>query len=314
MQSVLHIINEFLAYLEKEKGYSIHTLTAYKDDLEQFERFIPETPLQTITITTIRNYLDYLYQKNLSTTSILRKVSALRSFFKFCRRQGIITNDPVIPLMRLKRPKRLPEFLRKEPLVTTITTPAESDQPLTEARNRAIIQLLYAAGIRLSELTGLNINDIQFDNETIRVLGKGKKSRVVPTGSKCLTTIREYLRLRSSQIGEPRADDPVFTGKGNRRISPRTVQRIVAQKLNHLGEGENIHPHLLRHSFATHLLNNGADLKAIQEMLGHKNLSTTQIYTHITVEKLKNVYDKAHPRAELNSGYVLPTQRKDKVM
>lgn len=313
-QFLLHTINDFLTHLEKEKGYSIHTITAYKDDLKQFERFIPDTPPQKITITTIRNYLDYLYQKNLSTTSILRKVSALRSFFKFCRQRSIITTEPVSALMRLKRPKRLPEFLRKEPLVTTITKPTESSKPLIEARNRAIIQFLYATGIRLNELTGLNINSVQLENETVQVLGKGKKVRIVPTGKKCLATLREYLRLRSTHYGNPGVNAPLFLGRANHRISPRTVERIVATTLNPISEGEPVHPHLLRHSFATHLLDNGADLKAIQELLGHKNLSTTQIYTHVTIEKLKTVYNQAHPRAELSNSEKLQNQGKDTPM
>jgi len=304
LKSLTKHIDNFITYLLKEKGYSSFTISAYKNDLYQFQRFLPGLTLRAVNTHHIRNFLDYLFQKNYSNTTLARKLSSLRSFFRYCLKCGIINTDPLIPITNPKRRRQLPGFLRKELLTSKLirdegkTTTTETT--LNEIRDTAIIQLLYATGIRLRELVQLNIRHVQFDSGTLRVFGKGRKERIVPTGKRCLMSLRNYLNFRAKQYGNPAYDEPLFWGRTHRRINPRSVQRIVARKLNEIGEGVNVHPHMLRHSFATHLMDNGADLKAVQELLGHKNLSTTQIYTHVSIEKLCAEYNQAHPRAAGN--------------
>jgi len=294
-----------LLYLQKEKGCSPFTVNAYRTDLLQFEKFIPELKITEIRTHHIRNFLEYLYDKNYADTTLARKISSLRSFFRYLVRQKVIDADPagIVPLP--KRRKKLPGFLREEQIGDYLDAADSRDENaapdngknLRELRDEAVVFLFYATGIRLRELTGLNVGDVNFSEKTIRVLGKGNKERIVPAGTHCLSRIHNYLNKRAAQTGRYSRNEPLFTGKSAKRISPRTVQYIIAQQLGHLGEGENVHPHMLRHSFATHLLNNGADLKAVQEMLGHENLSTTQIYTHVSIDALREAHKQAHPRA-----------------
>ena len=304
MKSLIQHIDNFVTYLLKEKGYSSFTINAYKNDLYQFQRFLPGLPIHALNTHHIRNFLDYLFQKKYSNTTLARKLSSLRSFFRYCLKCGIINTDPLVSITCPKRRRQLPGFLRKEPLTNKLvyeegkTTATETS--LKELRDTAIIQLLYATGIRLRELVQLNIRDVKFDSGIIRVTGKGGRERIVPTGKHCLICLDNYLNFRIIHYGAPVLDEPLFWGHIHRRINPRSVQRIVARKLNAIGEGMNVHPHMLRHSFATHLMDSGADLKAVQELLGHKNLSTTQIYTHVSTEKLCAEYNQAHPRAGRN--------------
>ncbi|MFC1557361.1 site-specific tyrosine recombinase/integron integrase [candidate division KSB1 bacterium] len=299
--SLAQHITEFLTFLQKEKGYSAFTLTAYKGDLFQFEKFLPDLNLREIRTHHVRNFMDYIYGKDYSNSSLARKLSSLRSFFNYQIRQGFLDNDPVQAIPNPKRRNKLPQFLREELIGKSLKQPefrekSSGEATLKDLRDTAIISLLYATGIRLRELVGLNIRDINFENNTIRVFGKGRKERIVPAGKRSFEHIRNYL---SNKPGAPSGtgDEPLFTGRSHKRISPRSVQRIIACRLNEIGEGINVHPHMLRHSFATHLLNNGADLKAVQEMLGHKNLSTTQVYTHVSIDTLRAAYKQAHPRA-----------------
>ena len=296
--SLPHQIEDFLAYLLKEKGYSEFTISSYGNDLMQFQQFLPALSLQSITTHHVRNFLDYLYLKEYTTSTLARKLSSLRSFFRFCLKRGDMDNDPLLPITSPKRRRNLPEYLRKERLIdelVSLENPREKS--LTDVRDTAIVELLYATGIRLRELVRLTVREVEFDAGTIRVFGKGGKERIVPTGKRCLQSIRTYLHSRPQNYGKHMLDEPLFLGRGKARISPRSVQRVVAGRLNAIGEGVNVHPHVIRHSFATHLLDNGADLKAVQELLGHKNLSTTQIYTHVSIEKLCSEYNRAHPRA-----------------
>ncbi len=294
-------IQDFLTFLTKEKGYSVFTITSYRNDLRQFQKLVPALHLQSINTHHIRNFLDFLVQKNLTARTIARKISSLRSFFRFCVKRRLIEHDPIDLLTSPKLRKKLPDFLRKESILdkALLITPdsVEGKEQFSEMRNRAIVQLLYASGIRLRELVGLSIKDINFEAGTIKVLGKGSKERIVPVGKTCIDTIKTYLDKRTELFSHPIPEEPLFWGRIFSRISARTVQNIVARKLNDIGEGVNVHPHMIRHSFATHLLDNGADLKAVQELLGHKNLSTTQIYTHVSIEKLRSEYKRAHPRA-----------------
>ncbi len=301
-------ISEFITFLRKEKGYSSFTLNEYNRDLNQFEKFLPDISLKSVRTHHIRNFLDYLYGKGYSNSTLARKMSSLRSFFKFALKRELIESNPMLVVPIPKRHKKLPHFLREEQLrdyleSDTEVKTEENGNYLRSLRDKAVIFLFYATGIRLRELVGINIRDISFESGTVRILGKGNKERIIPAGSSTLETVTEYLKERNKVYGPHSPDDPLFTGRQTKRISPRLAQSIVSRILNSIAEGENVHPHMLRHSFATHLLNNGADLKAVQEMLGHKNLSTTQIYTHVSIDKLRSVYSRAHPRAaESNTG------------
>lgn len=299
-KSLLYQVESFLTHLLKEKGYSGFTISSYKNDLNQFTIFLQSPALNSINTHHIRNFLDYLYQKNYSNTTLARKISSLRSFFKYSLKREDIKNDPFGLISAPKRSRKLPEFLRKDSLTQELIKYEKNSGSPKDMRDIAILELLYATGMRLRELTNLNVKDVQFETGTVRVFGKGGKERIIPTGDRSLGSLEKYLRSRSVHTVTENREAPLFIGRGKNRISPRTIQRVVSERLKDIGEGVNVHPHLLRHSFATHLLDNGADLKAVQELLGHKNLSTTQIYTHVSIEKLKKEYDQAHPRSSMD--------------
>ncbi len=295
-------ISEFVNYLQKERGYSEFTIDSYSRDLEQFRKYLPDKNICEISVTHLKGFLDYLYNKEYSNNTLSRKLSCLRSFYKYLVREGSVKIDPLSRIPNPKKKKGLPDFLAEDQLKdallkTGFSNKGEKVYDLRSMRDITLLQLFYATGIRLRELVGLNIRDINFDSGTVKVSGKGGKDRIIPAGSICMESIKQYISLRKRSHS---SNEPLFTGNRNNRINPRTVQRIVADRLNSIGEGIGVHPHLLRHSFATHLLDNGADLKAVQELLGHKNLSTTQIYTHVSIEKLTSAYDQAHPRAKIN--------------
>ncbi|MCP4723528.1 MAG: tyrosine recombinase XerC [bacterium] len=295
-------ISSFIDYLQKERGYSDFTIDSYRRDLQQFNKFLPDIDLTKITVSHVKAYLDYLYDKNYSNNTLSRKLSCLRSFYKYLIRKGYISINPLSKIPNPKKKKGLPDFLAEDQLKealleTRLYEKGEIIYDLKSLRNLSLLQLFYATGIRLRELVGLNIRDVDLESGTVKVSGKGGKDRIIPAGKICIESIKKYLGLRK-RSNSP--NEPLFFGSRNNRINPRTVQRIVADKLNKIGEGIGVHPHLLRHSFATHLLDNGADLKAVQELLGHKNLSTTQIYTHVSIEKLTAAYDQAHPRAKIS--------------
>jgi len=284
-------IEKFIRYLDIEKNYSRHTILNYKLDLEHFKNFLGELSLEKVDYLILRKYLAALKEKNLKSRSVSRRLSALRSFFKFLIREGLLKNNPVASLSSPKQDKPLPLFLTEEEVTKLI----EAAQPKDERglRDRAVMETFYSTGIRVSELVGLNIEDIDFIGGVAKVMGKGKKERIVPIGDIALSTIRAYLERRKKHI-EAQA---LFLNKSGRRITDRGVRNIIDKYIRMAGIKQGVSPHTLRHSFATHLLDRGADLRSVQELLGHVNLSTTQIYTHLTTEKLKKVYDKAHPRA-----------------
>jgi tyrosine recombinase XerC len=285
-------IDKFIRYLEIEKNYSPHTILNYKLDLSDFARFISESSIEKVDYLLLRKYLAVLKEKNLSSRSVGRKLSALRSFFKFLTREGLIKTNPILMLSSPKLDKHLPQFLTEEETVKLIES-AFSKNELDERglRDRAILETFYSTGIRISELVGLSLDDVDFIGGTAKVYGKGKKERIVPIGDAAIRTVRKYLEKRKKQV------DAVFLNKNGKRISARGVRGIVDKYIRIAGLKQGISPHTLRHSFATHLLNRGADLRTVQELLGHANLSTTQIYTHLTTDKLKNIYNKAHPHA-----------------
>jgi tyrosine recombinase XerC len=282
-------IDKFISYLEIEKNYSPYTLLNYRVDLEEFAQFVKEEPLERIDYLVLRRHLAYIKTKELKPRTLARKLSSLRSFFKFLQREGHIKNNPTTLLMSPKLDKKLPQFLTEEEMVKFIESPSKDN--LAGKRDRAILETLYSTGMRVSELVGLNVENVDFISNVVKVEGKGKKERLLPIGDKALVAIRDYLKERKNDT------NALFLNKNGTRLTTRSVCHITEKYIRLTGLKSRISPHALRHSFATHLLNRGADLRSVQELLGHVNLSTTQIYTHMTTERLKSVYDKAHPRA-----------------
>jgi len=285
-------IEKFMRYMEIEKNYSPHTLTNYKVDLRDFSKFCGTIDLGKIDYLLLRKYLAVLKEKNLGNRSVGRHLSALRSFFRFLARESIIKANPILMLSSPKLDKHLPSFMTEEEVNKLIESAfAKDDNDEFGLRDRAVLETFYSSGLRISELVGLSIDDVDFISGVVKAFGKGKKERVVPIGDAALNAIRKYLDKRK------KASSALFLNKNGKRIGTRGVRDIVEKYLKGAGIARGVSPHTFRHSFATHLLNRGADLRTVQELLGHANLSTTQIYTHLTTERLKNVYDKAHPHA-----------------
>ncbi len=286
-------IDKFINYLKVEKNASTHTITNYLVDLTSFSAFLGDREMSSVDHLTLRRFLAEMRAKNYAKRTIARKLACLRSFFKFLYREGYIKTNPISAILTPKLDKKLPTFLDVNMMAKLVQTP--DDKSVAGLRDRAILETLYSTGTRVSELVGLDVDDIDFISGVIKVLGKGSKERMVPIGEIALAAIRKYIDKR----GELAAKDKkaVFLNKSGRRLTDRSVRRIVDKHIRACSIGEKISPHSLRHSFATHLLDRGADLRSVQELLGHMNLSTTQIYTHVTTERLKSVYDKAHPRA-----------------
>jgi len=282
-------IEKFMRYLEIEKNYSQHTLTNYRLDLEEFKQFLGDSSLEKVDYLVLRKYLAQLKEKNLKARTVNRHLSSLRSFFKFLIREGYLKTNPITSLASPKQEKHLPLFLTEEETTKLITAVQPKDE--RGLRDRAVLEIFYSTGIRVSELVGLNVQDVDFIGGIIKVLGKGKKERIVPIGEIAIAATRDYLEKRKKQ------EEALFLNKSGRRITDRGVRNIVGKYIRMASIKRGVSCHTLRHSFATHLLNRGADLRSVQELLGHVNLSTTQIYTHLTTDRLKSVYDKAHPRA-----------------
>ncbi len=286
-------IEKFKNYLAVEKNYSKHTIMNYLVDLNEFSIFIGEVEISSIDYLLTRKFLGYLRQRNISKRSVARKLSSLRTFFRFLVRDGYVKNNPISNIATPKLDKKLPIFLDEKSILKLITSPSE--KTFRDARDRALLETLYSTGIRVSELVGIDITDVDFISGVVKVLGKGRHERLTPIGEKAIQSIREYMEYRKSPKEGFR--DALFLNKSGRRLTDRSVRYIISKIIKKISMKEHISPHTFRHSFATHLLNRGADLRSVQELLGHKNLSTTQIYTHVTTERLKSVYDKAHPRA-----------------
>lgn len=285
-------IEKFIRYLEIEKNYSSHTILNYRLDLEDFNKFLAGTELEKVDYLALRKYLAVLKEKTLGARSINRRLSALRSFFRFLARDGYLKNNPILMLSSPKLDKHLPQFLTEEEVIKLIESALPKDaKDEMGLRDRAILETFYSTGMRISELVGLNAMDLDFIGGIAKVMGKGKKERIVPIGDVACAAIRKYLDKRKGN------EEAVFLNKNGKRITTRGVRGIVLKYIKKAGVKQGVSPHTLRHSFATHLLNRGADLRMVQELLGHANLSTTQIYTHLTTERLKSVYDKAHPHA-----------------
>ncbi|MFA5362740.1 MAG: tyrosine recombinase XerC [Candidatus Omnitrophota bacterium] len=282
-------IEKFIRYLEIEKNYSSHTTLNYKHDLDDFKVFLGETDIAKVDYLLLRKYLAVLKEKKLGSRTVARHLSVLRSFFRFLNREGFLKSNPILIISSPKIEKYLPLFMTEEE-VSKVLAVVSVDNELG-LRNRAILEMFYSTGMRISELAGLRASDIDFIGGVAKVLGKGRKERLVPVGDIALSALRSYLEKRKKQT------DTLFLNKNGSRITVRGIRNAVKKYLFSAGMKQGVSAHTFRHSFATHLLNRGADLRSVQELLGHANLSTTQIYTHLTTDRLKSVYNKAHPRA-----------------
>jgi integrase/recombinase XerC len=289
-------IQDYLAYIQSEKNYSAHTFAAYKKDLFSLADFLKSEQEEKIAPGLIRrkdiqNYLIHLSQKGFDPASIQRKLSTLRSFFKYLQRRLKVKTNPASSLEAPKRKKRLPRSL-SWPQVKSLLEPSLYQKEKEGLRDRAILELLYNTGLRLAEISSLKRGDIDFQAGEIKVLGKGNKERIVPIGENAAKILTAYMDSKKSE------DDFIFSNKYGEKLSRRGIARVVKKYGAKVIEEKKFSPHVLRHSFATHLLDEGANLLAVKEMLGHEKLSTTQIYTHLSLNRLKEVYKKAHPRAE----------------
>jgi len=300
----MELLQKFLNYLEIEKNASPHTLSNYKRDLEQFIAACGGIALSQVNTNKARAWLAQFHGKGYQKSTRNRKLSALKTFFKYLVREGYVAVSPVAGISGPKKDKKLPSFMDQKQVVSLIEAPDEGSA--TGIRDKAIMELLYSSGIRVSELSGLNLSDIDFISESIKVRGKGKKERIVPIGKPAALVINKYLRERKNMKFSSRKSDAdeiknsreaVFVNRFGTRLNVRTIERIVIKYTRKGALSGHLTPHSLRHTFATHMLDAGADLRSVQELLGHESISTTQIYTHITPERLKQVYDKAHPRA-----------------
>lgn len=300
-------VREFLLVLEEEKNYSAHTLRAYGRDLENFLIFLERDFLdgetegmevEAIDSLAVRSFLAALHRQGLSARSRGRTLAAVRSFFNWACRQGLRSSNPVRGIKTPKVPKTLPRHLRPGE-VETLLEVHHGDEPL-ERRNAALFELLYATGLRVGELVSLDWNDLDLSGRVLRVMGKGSKERMVPFGGPAAESLRKWLEVWDS-VHQDKEGEPVFLNFRGGRLTARSVRRILDQTVRDAALAQGVHPHTLRHTFATHLLEAGADLRTIQELLGHSSLATTQKYTHVDVDRLLNVYRESHPRAKKDS-------------
>ncbi len=296
-----YLIRQFIHHLSVEKNASSHTCRAYQRDLEGFENFLKgsgrclspdgEMEMKKVDRLAIRRYLSFLHRR-IKKSSIARKISTLRSFYKYLVREQLVTSNPAKSISTPKVEKPLPTTLTVDEAFRLVELPTEKKG----LRDRAVLELLYSSGIRVGELVGLNLNQLDLDLGIVKVMGKGRKERIVPVGSKAIEALKAYLGERGALGGE----GPLFVNPRGGRLTARTVGRLIKKYTKRSGIFRKVSPHTLRHSFATHLLDAGADIREIQEMLGHASLSTTQRYIHLSPGKLMEVYDKAHPRSFRN--------------
>ena len=311
------MINRFLDYIDAERNFSAHTVRSYAADLVQFARYLAAGPGEELTANNlppeeeldaarveqamlaiepmgVRGFLAMMRNSGYSKATVARKLASLRSFYKHLVRKGVIEASPVSVLRTPRQDRKLPKFLDIQQITALLGAPDTSC--LLGSRDRAILETIYSAGLRISELTGLNTADLDELGEVLRIRGKGRKERLVPLGAKAIEAIDAYVAMRKAEMGiDPRG--ALFVNRFGKRLSDRSIRRKLDGYLLAAGIDIHISPHVLRHSFATHMLNAGADLRSVQEMLGHENLSSTQIYTHITSRHLKEIYDRTHPLA-----------------
>jgi integrase/recombinase XerC len=293
------MIESFLKYLQYEKRVSPHTLVAYKNDLEQFNSFLletfPDVNVQTSDYGIIRTWIIQLVESGIKATSVNRKIATLKTFYKFLMRQEVITKNPTTKIRVLKTQKRLPSFIKEGDMVNLLDH-VVFEETLEGKRDRLILELFYATGIRLSELIQLKENQIDPHHGTIKVLGKRNKERVIPFPKGIVSILKDYQHIRNQEVENKKHGYVFVTDKGE-RCYPMMVYRIVKKYLDAYTATEKKSPHVLRHTYATHLLNKGAEINAVKDLLGHSSLAATQVYTHNSMEKIKKAYDQAHPKA-----------------
>lgn len=295
------VVKKYLEYLEAERNYSTHTILSYETDLMCLVQFMKSEGVASFTEVrkeVLRAFLGSLHDQGYSQSSVARKIASIRSFFKYLRKQKIIDHNPSLILITPKVAKKLPSFLDEESMNTLLSN-RDRANPRGQ-RDLAIVELLYSTGIRLNELINLTLNDIQQDQGVLKVKGKGRKERIVPIGRKALSAIKEYLgaRKENKSLHSPiDGNSSLFVTEKGKKLYPQAVGRIVRKQIETVSEMEKKSPHVLRHTFATHMLNHGADIRAVKELLGHESLSTTQVYTHVSTTHMKKVYAESHPKA-----------------
>ncbi len=287
-------IKEFISFLKDIRNLSKNTIFNYNKDLKDFSFYTQKEGILNIAPKNIEKYVEYLKKRGYSNRTINRKLSSIRGFYRFLEEKGTIETNPTINLYSPKLDKKLPDFLYEEEVERLLDYKDEKDK--YDLRDSAIMEFMYATGMRLREIEGLSIKDIDFSSQTVRVRGKGGKIRILPISNIALRKLTTYFEERRRKGERFSMDTPLFLNRQGKRLTARSISRIVKKRAKKTGFFKNIHPHIFRHSFATHLLNGGADLRVVQELLGHSSLSTTQIYTHITKTRLREIYDKTHPR------------------
>ena len=294
---LIDAIESFIITLDKERNFSLHTIKAYKNDLNRFNLFlnqgISRIILKKINRNDIRKFLSDEYDNNFTSKTVARRLATIKSFFKYLVKIELIEENIAIHINSPKVAKKLPSFINKSLIDVLMNSP--SLDTLIGVRDRAVLELFYCTGMRLSELVNINIGDFHLNNKLLRVIGKGKKERMIPYGRTAESAIENYLKMRNISFKPVFAKTPLFVNSKEKRISTRTIQRRMNNYIKLVADGKRDGPHLLRHTFATHLLDNGADITAVKDLLGHSSLSSTQIYTHVSIEKLKKDYTQAHP-------------------
>ena len=286
--------NKFITYLSSEKRFSEHTIKSYTTDLKQFTSFLSSEfqiidEINEISFQIIRTWIASLLEKGINPRSVNRKISTLKTYFKFLIREGELIENPMMKVVAPKSKKRLPIFI-EEDQIASLLNEVQFEEGFVGQRNKLIIELFYVTGIRLSELINIKISDVDFNNQSIKVLGKRNKERIIPLSSTTINSLNNFIKNNQK-------NHFLFTNLGGMKLYTKLVYRLVNKYIAEISSVNKKSPHILRHTFATHMLNNGADINAIKELLGHANLSATQVYTHNTIEKLKTVYKQAHPRA-----------------
>jgi len=295
--SFIDIIDSFLITLEKERNFSLHTIKAYKNDLTRFNLFLNQgtsrNKFKEINRNDIRRFLADEYENEYTSKTVARRLATIKSFFKYLVKVELVEDNVSIHIHSPKVPKKLPNFVDKNLIDVLMTSPPLDT--LIGVRDRAVLELFYSTGVRLSELVNINIGDFHIDKKLVRVIGKGNKERMIPYGKTAESAIENYLKMRNLSFKPFFARSPLFVNSSEKRISKRTIQRRMNNYIKLVADGKSVGPHLLRHTFATHLLDNGADIRAVKDLLGHSSLSSTQIYTHVSIDKLKKDYTQAHP-------------------
>jgi tyrosine recombinase XerC len=292
-------LEDFLLYLEKVRGSSEHTVAAYRRDLGEYLDYLEERRLSLNSTESVKSYLGQLFRKGFARSTMARKISTVRSFCRYLVREGVLEANPCDLIPTPRAVKNNPRFLSLEE-ITALLDGASGDRPI-DLRDMAIWELFYSSGVRVSELAGIDTGDWDPQAQLVRIRGKGNKTRIVPLGERASARLRKYLEA-SGRWPVTGNSAPIFLNRQGKRISVRGIQKRLEKRLRDCGLDTRISPHVIRHTFATHLLDSGADLRSIQEMLGHESLQTTQRYTHVTLDRLLEVYDRSHPRSERKGG------------